>query len=466
MGALLGKLWGKTSTKDLLEKITAQLKDIESFNRDTQAWQKKVIGTLIAYFSVLYFLAIIFAYYNYYNDAEWQDPQARLKLFLPFLVAPLIIFVLKRILTWWYHRKLRKNETQLAKLKKERSKILEDVMNTETYKVAKEILDKYGPVEQQSKPREQIKKLPNDKSSKTSGKESTQVIPRLGQMLNQGGTNSLRQRRTTDSLSGNTSTVLHNQPNSLPGSPYRTSMPTSGNVSEGSGDRSSSTTDIKETQGTYPMTPGSLQRGSSQQSLQRRIPGPPLPRPVLPRERGYMDRVVEYLVGDGPANRYALICKQCQSHNGMALKEEFEYIAYRCCYCYYWNPARKQRPVAPKLQQLPVHSLSSTDSSSEEEDSKSVSKTSPNLRSISNKLPKETLANPKKSDGQKDISNEASQLTNKTVKTDLNTETPSNDVEDPEPELDKVEDKTSPLEDKKNDTALEAREDEEEMDLT
>ena len=83
-------LQGKTSTKDLLEKITAQLKDIESFNRDTQAWQKKVIGTLIAYFSVLYFLAIIFAYYNYYNDAEWQDPQARLKLFLPFLVAPLM----------------------------------------------------------------------------------------------------------------------------------------------------------------------------------------------------------------------------------------------------------------------------------------------------------------------------------------------------------------------------------------
>ena len=46
----------------------------------------------------------------------------------------------------------------------------------------------------------------------------------------------------------------------------------------------------------------------------------------MPRERGYMDRVVEYLVGDGPNNRYALICRQCQSHNGMALKEEFEYI--------------------------------------------------------------------------------------------------------------------------------------------
>lgn len=52
----------------------------------------------------------------------------------------------------------------------------------------------------------------------------------------------------------------------------------------------------------------------------------PLPAPVLPRERSYLDRVVEYLIGDGPANRYALICSHCHSHNGMALKEEFEYI--------------------------------------------------------------------------------------------------------------------------------------------
>ena len=32
-------------------------------------------------------------------------------------------------------------------------------------------------------------------------------------------------------------------------------------------------------------------------------PGPPLARPVLPRERGAVDRVIEYLVGDGPQNR-------------------------------------------------------------------------------------------------------------------------------------------------------------------
>jgi hypothetical protein len=54
-----------------------------------------------------------------------------------------------------------------------------------------------------------------------------------------------------------------------------------------------------------------------------------MPRPVLPRDRSYLDKLVEYLVGDGPSSRYALICKNCESHNGMALKEEFEYIGMK-----------------------------------------------------------------------------------------------------------------------------------------
>lgn len=44
----------------------------------------------------------------------------------------------------------------------------------------------------------------------------------------------------------------------------------------------------------------------------------------------WLFQVIEYLVGDGPNNRYALICKQCFSHNGMALKEEFDYTGMTC----------------------------------------------------------------------------------------------------------------------------------------
>ena len=70
----------------------------------------------------------------------------------------------------------------------------------------------------------------------------------------------------------------------------------------------------------------------------------------------------------------------------MALREEFEYIAFRlgvfkyedrclqqfyllprCCYCYYWNPARKQRPVAPRLVAAAEKPAPSSESSGSDE---------------------------------------------------------------------------------------------------
>ena len=44
------------------------------------------------------------------------------------------------------------SEVDLIWNQEKRTKILEDVMETETYKVAKDLLDKYGPLEQTSKP--------------------------------------------------------------------------------------------------------------------------------------------------------------------------------------------------------------------------------------------------------------------------------------------------------------------------
>lgn len=69
----------------------------------------------------------------------------------------------------------------------------------------------------------------------------------------------------------------------------------------------------------------------------------------------------------------------------MALKEEFEYLSFRCCYCYFLNPARKKRPPAPKLQieakqQLSIHGPDTSESeknSSTDTDSEQETKSSP-----------------------------------------------------------------------------------------
>ena len=46
---------------------------------------------------------------------------------------------------WYYSRKITNNEEKLLVLKEEIEKILEEVMENETYKKAKEILEKFDP---------------------------------------------------------------------------------------------------------------------------------------------------------------------------------------------------------------------------------------------------------------------------------------------------------------------------------
>ncbi|MCO5599263.1 hypothetical protein L7F22_053364 [Adiantum nelumboides] len=56
---------------------------------------------------------------------------------------------------------------------------------------------------------------------------------------------------------------------------------------------------------------------------------------------GWLARLAAMLVGEDPTQCYALICKNCHMHNGLARKEDFEYIAYRCPHCQCLNGSRQ-----------------------------------------------------------------------------------------------------------------------------
>ncbi|KAK5975449.1 hypothetical protein GCK32_009326 [Trichostrongylus colubriformis] len=69
--------------------------------------------------------------------------------------------------------------------------------------------------------------------------------------------------------------------------------------------------------------------------------------PIRPFQREgttAIDKLVDYFFGDGPGQRNALICSSCHGHNGMALPAEYDYLAYVCYICGHFNPARKFRP--------------------------------------------------------------------------------------------------------------------------
>ncbi|XP_058665321.1 endoplasmic reticulum junction formation protein lunapark isoform X3 [Ammospiza caudacuta] len=264
MGGLISR-WrqAKPSTVEVLEKIDKEIQTLEEFREKNQRLQKLWVGRLLLYSSVLYLITCLIVYLWCLPD-EWT---ARLTMTLPFFAFPLIIWCIRTLLIFFFSKRTERNNDALEDLKSQKKKILEEVMEKETYKNAKLILERFDP-ESSAKDTE----LPS---------AGTSATPRPGQ-------------------------------------------------------------------GLHP-------------------PGPPLARPVLPRERGVVDRVIEYLVGDGPQNRYALICQQCFSHNGMALKEEFEYIAFRCAYCFFLNPARKTRPRAPRLPDFSFEKRPTTELRSETE---------------------------------------------------------------------------------------------------
>ncbi|XP_045911015.1 endoplasmic reticulum junction formation protein lunapark-A isoform X1 [Micropterus dolomieu] len=323
MGAVISWWKAKPSTVEILEGIDKDIQILEEYSEKYQRQLKIWVGRLLLYSSLLYLITCIVVYFWYLPE----QLMGRLILSLPFLIFPLLVWILRKMLIIIFSRRTEKNNDKLEDLKAQKRKILEEVMETETYKNAKMILERFDPDS-------------NKKIELESSPVGPQMTPKPGQEL--------RQRNVIPK----TPTVVVNPASGAAARPPLASGPTypgrsSHSAPGGPPERTLSAIAAQQSLMRKPVTPGTPVSG-----IGMHPPGPPLARPVLPRERGAMDRFIEYLVGDGPQNRCALICQQCLSHNGMALKEEFEYVAFRCAYCYFLNPARKIRPQAPRLPEV------------------------------------------------------------------------------------------------------------------
>lgn len=348
MGAVISRWKAKPSTVEILEGIDKDIQTLEEYSEKYQRQLKIWVGRLLLYSSLLYLITCVVVYFWYLPE----QMMGRLILSLPFVIFPLLVWLLRKMLIIIFSRRTEKNNEKLEDLKAQKRKILEEVMETETYKNAKMILERFDP---DSKKKMELESTPI----------GPQMTPKPGQEL--------RQRNVIPK----TPSVVVNPVSGVAARPPLASGPTypgrsSHSAPGGPPERSLSAIAAQQSLMRKPVTPGTPVLGVGMHP-----PGPPLARPVLPRERGAMDRVIEYLVGDGPQNRYALICQQCLSHNGMALKEEFEYVAFRCAYCYFLNPARKTRPQAPRLPEVTGELKLSSDapmpsSGADEDDEQSV----------------------------------------------------------------------------------------------
>ncbi|XP_043590817.1 endoplasmic reticulum junction formation protein lunapark-A-like [Bombus pyrosoma] len=328
MGIILSRFRRKKTTIEILEDLDAKIKEIEKYGYSTEQRHKKIVGTLILY-SVILYIITAFIFYFYFFPASLYD---QIFYIIPLLIFPILILLTKKMVTWYYKCKISKNQDRLSSMQSEKKKILDEVTETETYKKAKEILLKFAPDQLRMTPLSPQTTFKVSSSTETPKQSSTpqHIISPVSPSME------LRRRVI----------INQNQPlNVHSGIPANTGLAPVG---------------IAPTQN--PLNT-SFQGGIRPVNTPIRDYRTPLPRPVLPRQRTYLDRLIDYLVGDGPSNRYALVCRNCDSHNGMALKEEFEYFGFRCCYCNFWNRARKQKPSAPKLTYNVAHSNSSLNTS-------------------------------------------------------------------------------------------------------
>ncbi|CAL8109407.1 unnamed protein product [Orchesella dallaii] len=354
----------KPSIKDTLEKIETDLRKLSRFQYDTELQQKRIIGRLVIGGIVLYLVGLVLAYFFGPRDLSWKQT---LGCIVPFVLFPILMVAIKRGLGWHFNRKIVKNKDKYESLKKEKQRILDDVMDKETFKVAKEILEKYAPSHLLPKYLAEQQKAP-----------SLTPVPRDAPGL---------RRRSNPPI---TSTPYNNMGGFTPRAIRPYGPPGSGPSGPGQFLRQPTNNFMRPAIMPPPNSTPAISPGPSHVAMLRGLPPPRFMLPPIPsnpeyrsRKTGWIDKLVDYVVGDGPANRFALICRYCATHNGLATPEDFPFIGYRCVYCRQFNPPRQQRPSAPTLPRNTVlieemDSTNKTPESSFNESETAVSKEASN----------------------------------------------------------------------------------------
>lgn len=184
------------------------------------------------------------------------------------------IFLLKNLVAWYFQRKVNSNNSDLAELRTEKRNLLDQVKNKETYKDAVEILQRFGG---------------NDRSFSSPLRPSATATPA-----------SLDKKNMVNTSTNMTPTNAFNFKTPA----ARQLMATSSNIS---------TLQQRLNAQQTPINPNrSFIAPTTVSAVNKRTPYPIIDN----AQKNVVDKMVDYLIGDGPANRFAMICQQCFKHNG------------------------------------------------------------------------------------------------------------------------------------------------------
>lgn len=293
------------SVLERLEELESTISKLESTRLSSIDTEKRFVFRLFVYSFILFGVGFIVVYYYWWPTSQL----GKAALWTSFFVYPSAVSLLKWAFHAFFLKQVSKADELLKTLRADKQRILENVMETETFNKAQQILRRFDPL----------------MFAKLTVVDHAVHAP-------------ARSMSTSDGIS---SVLRHRQIRGPDGDTTSASQTPL---------RRFASKDVLCSDPLAPVAPS---------LMDNRDPNvkPRLLRPLLPRERSFFDRILDLLVGDGPDKRYALICQECAAHNGMALHEEFEYLAFRCGYCSHFNPPRRtwlKTPVPSNVVNSPT----------------------------------------------------------------------------------------------------------------
>lgn len=169
------------------------------------------------------------------------------------------------------------NSELLSELRKEKRELLDQVKNKETYKDAVEILQRFGGN--------------NERSFNTPSRNSTPANASMDQKM-----------------------MVNTSTNMTPTTAFNFKTPAARQLANVNNNVSTLQQRLNAQQTPINQNRSLLATATSVAAIKTNTR---TPYPIIDNaSKNVVDKMVDYLIGDGPANRFAMICQQCFKHNG------------------------------------------------------------------------------------------------------------------------------------------------------
>lgn len=301
--------WTWTNSYDyesLLDSLEKEIQSTESTLADIRARKRRAIHNVLQIMITLWIISLIvlWIFSSFFWGHEWAASRS-LVVVLLLLGTPLFIAILHRVVSIWFRRLERAQESHLGLLRKQKRDKINEIKKATDFDHLRSLLDRYD---------NEKKRDPKPTSTDA---QAISVKKRASMF-------SLRRKPSKDEPEASHGTM------------------------ESRAEQQKLLEALAPPISGLPVLGVPSAQGNPESQPQRHGPSTQQPYP-----RGWIDKVADMILGTDPYGatpedqQYALICRHCFHHNGLVPKNELHETQYICPYCLTFNSRRpSSRPVS------------------------------------------------------------------------------------------------------------------------